>query len=297
MRIVVFFEQRYKGKNWSAGVPGAQIFWECGRLVRTWVCGRLVRLEWVGGDWRAGRPRSNEIIATKRTQLTKKRGKIPWFYLLLTSSCQFVCDKKPIPANPPKKMTQNLRIRFFGNEEMAARMLSHNFFGTWLTPDLLMGVVGAIPCSEIFVGNLQNRFYVEHYEADQLGLTGSCRISRNRQGELILFQELSIHRADKRNRGMGTQIFDRQVESCKQLGIRRILMFGRKNRLEWGYYVLPRFGFDGPLPKNIQLRLPKHFQHPATLGKLFETSEGRSWWKQNGIALSYPLSYRIAGED
>jgi len=194
-------------------------------------------------------------------------------------------------------MTQKLRIRFFNNEELAARTLSHNFFGTWPTPDLLMGAVGAIPCSEIFVGNLQNRFYVEHYEADQLGLTGSCRITQDRKGELVLFQELSLLRADQRNQGMGTQIFYRQVEACKQLGIRRIVMFGRKTRLEWGYYVLPRFGFDGPLPKEIQIQLPKELQHPTTLGEIFETSEGRSWWKQNGLALPYPISYRIGGKD
>ena len=194
-------------------------------------------------------------------------------------------------------MTQHQRIRFFRNEEWAARTLGLNLFGGWPTHDLLKEAIGATCSSEIFVGNLQNRFYAEHYEADHFGLTGHCRITRNRKGELVLFQELSIHRSDKRGRGMGTKVFHRQIEACRQLGIRQIVMFGRKNRLECGYYVLPRFGFDGPLPKETQLRLPKQFQQSTTLGKLFETSEGRSWWKQNGIALPYPLSYHIAGED
>ena len=188
-------------------------------------------------------------------------------------------------------------MRFFGNEELAARTLTRNLFGGWPAPDLLQATIGATSGSEILVGNLHNSFYVEHYEADQFGLTGTCRISRSRKGELILFQEMSILRADKRGQGEGTKIFYRQIEGCKQLEIRRIIMFGRKNRLEWGYYVLPRFGFDGPLPKEVQLHLPKRFQQPLTLGKLFETDEGRSWWKQNGLALPYPLSYRIAGED
>ena len=192
---------------------------------------------------------------------------------------------------------QKYRIRFFRNEELAARTLARNLFGGWPTSDLLAGAVGAVSNSEIFVGYLQNRLYVEHYEADHFGLTGHCRISRNRKGELVLFQELSILRDDKRNQGTGTRVFHRQIESCKHLGIRRIVMFGRKNRLEWGYYVLPRLGFDGPLPKEVQLQLPKPFQQFATLGKLFETSEGRDWWKQNGIAIPYPISYRIAGED
>jgi len=197
----------------------------------------------------------------------------------------------------PKKMTlQNRGISFFGNEEWAARKLANSFFGSWPSSDVLTDVVGAIAKSEIFVGNLQNRLYVEHFETEQLGLTGTCRISRTRKGELVLFQDLSILRADKRNCGEGTKIFQRQVESCQQLGIRRIVMFGRKNRTEWGYYVLPRLGFDGPIPKEIQSQLPKEFQKTTTLGQLFETIEGRSWWKQNGQTLLWPLIYRIKSE-
>ena len=192
---------------------------------------------------------------------------------------------------------QNCGIRFFGNEELSAGTLAENLFGGWPAPDLLTDAVGAVRRSEIFVGSLRNRFYVEHYEMDQLGLTGSCRISQNRKGELVLFQELSIFRADKRNCQEGTKIFQRQIEGCKQLGIRKIIMFGRKNRLEWGYYVLPRFGFDGPIPKEARSQLPKDFQQFTTLGKLFETTEGRSWWKQNGMAIPWPISYQIAEKD
>ena len=193
-------------------------------------------------------------------------------------------------------MTQHHQVRFFRNEEFATRTLAQDLFGGWPPTDLLKEAIGATCHSEIFVGNLQNSFCVDHYETDRFGLTGSCRISRSRKGELVLFQELSILRSDKRGQGLGTKVFHRQIEGCKQLGIRRIVMFGRKNRLEWGYYVLPRFGFDGPLPKETQKRLPEHFQRPITLGKLFETGEGRSWWKQNGLALPYPLSYKIEVE-
>ena len=189
--------------------------------------------------------------------------------------------------------SQNHGIRFFGNEELSARTLADNLFGGWPASDLLTNAIGAIAGSEIFVGNLHNRFYVEHYEVDRLGLTGTCRISRNRKGELVLFQELTILRADQRNRGEGTKIFHWQVEGCKQLGIRKIIMPGRKNRLEWGYYVLPRFGFDGPLPKEIPSQLPQRFQQARTLGELFETGEGRAWWKQNGVALPWPLTYWV----
>ena len=196
------------------------------------------------------------------------------------------------------KMTQqNYGIRFFGNEELSARALAENLFGGWPTSDLLTDVVGAVHRSEIFVGSLQNRFYVEHYEMKQLGLTGTCRISRDRKGELVLLQELSILRADKWNCREGTKIFQRQLDGCKQLGIRRIIMFGRKNRWEWGYYVLPRFGFDGPIPKETQSQLPKDLQQFSTFGKLFEIAEGRSWWKQNGKTIPWPISYRITEKD
>ena len=186
---------------------------------------------------------------------------------------------------------------FFPGEETSAHLVAESLFGFWPSIELFTGLLGTISGSEIFLGTLRNSLYAEHYETKQLGLTGECRLSRSRNGELMLLQELNILRAKMQGRGEGTRIFQRQVECCRQLGIRQIVMFGRRNRLECGYYTLPRFGFDARLPQKIQTLLPAEFRHATTLKKLFQTPEGKKWWKQNGITLACPLVYRISEED
>ena len=194
----------------------------------------------------------------------------------------------------PKNFTQKKKgYRFFPAEEVSVRIVVENLFGFWPPVELLTGLLGAISSSEIFLGTLRNGLYAEHYETEQLGLTGHCRLSHSRKGELVLLQELNILRTEKRVRGEGTTIFQRQVECCRQLGIRRIIMFGRRNRLECGYYVLPRFGFDTRLPQKIQSLLPAEFRQPPTLKALFRTAEGKNWWKRYGSTLACPLVYCV----
>ena len=184
-------------------------------------------------------------------------------------------------------------FKFFPGEETSAHLVAENLFGFWPSIEQFTALFGTIPGSEIFVGTLQNSLYAEHYETKRLGLTGECRLSRSRNGELLLLQELNILRTEMHGRGEGARIFQRQVECCRQLGIRQIVMFGRRNRLECGYYTLPRFGFDARLPQKIQTLLPAEFRQSIMLKELFQTAEGKKWWKRNGITLARPLVYRV----
>ena len=182
---------------------------------------------------------------------------------------------------------------FFPGEKISAQVVAESLFGFWPSDEQFTDLLGTISGSEILLGTLQNGLYAEHQETKRLGLTGECRLCRSRNGELILLQEINILRAEMRGRGEGTKIFQRQVECCRQLGIRQIVMLGRRNRLECGYYTLPRFGFDARLPQKIQAVLPAEFRNSTTLKELFQTAEGKKWWKRNGITLVCPLIYRI----
>ena len=186
---------------------------------------------------------------------------------------------------------------FFPGEEISAHLAAENFFGFWPSVEQFAGLFGTISSSEIFMGTLQNSLYAEHHETKRLGLTGECRLTRSRNGELILLQELNILRSEMRGRGEGAKIFLRQVECCRQLGIRQIVMLGRRNRLECGYYALPRFGFNARLPQKIQTLLPAEFRQSTMLKELFQTAEGKKWWKRNGITLACPLVYRVNYEE
>ncbi len=184
-------------------------------------------------------------------------------------------------------------FRFFGNEEFSARTLGEAFFGFWPPQDIFHLLIGAEGGSELFLGTLYRHLYLEHYETDRLGLSGICRIGKSPRGDLTLVQELNIHRADKRNRGEGRVIFQRQLEACRELGIRRIVMIGRRNRVEWGYYALPRFGFDAFLPQEIRERIPPQLREATTLSELFQAAEGREWWRANGRTMHVPFVYQV----
>lgn len=146
------------------------------------------------------------------------------------------------------------------------------------------------------MGTLHRHLYLEHYETDRLGLSGSCRIGKLPRGGLYLAQDINIHRIDVRNRGEGRAIFQRQLEACRELGIRRIAMFGQRNRVEWGYYVLPRFGFNAPLSENIRDLLPTQLCEATTFVDLLQTNEGRNWWKVHGRTIHVPFVFEVAGK-
>jgi hypothetical protein len=55
---------------------------------------------------------------------------------------------------------------------------------------------------------------------------------------------------------------------------------------DWsGYYVWPRFGFDGPLPKRNRERLPEFYQSAKTVQELFALPGGSIVWKRFGGVL------------
>lgn len=60
---------------------------------------------------------------------------------------------------------------------------------------------------------------------------------------------------------------------------------GERSREAYGHYVMPRFGFDGDLPRAVRHRLPEQFAHFATIGELLETPEGRQYWRHHGVTL------------
>ena len=49
-----------------------------------------------------------------------------------------------------------------------------------------------------------------------------------------------------------------------------------------GYTIWPRMGFDGPIPKDLQEKLPEGLSHAKSLLELHATREGTRWWAENG---------------
>ncbi len=185
------------------------------------------------------------------------------------------------------------KIRFFPGERKSFDGLAQSFFGIMPSKKILFELFGATEHSELFLGTLQRKLYAEHYESEFLGLTGTGRVHRSKTGRLSLYQEIHILRKTQQSLGEGRRIFNRQIEICRKLGIRRILMLGHKTEHQYGYYVLPRFGFDAPLPERVLSELPVSLRGVRRIEELFRSEEGKNWWKKNGVGFSVPLVYEV----
>ena len=130
-------------------------------------------------------------------------------------------------------------------------------------------------------------------EPVRLGLISLCRIERDRMGKTILtLEDWRILRKKERGKGGGRRLFRRLAASARSLGIAKIEAVTRRVPGENGWYTLPRFGFDAPLPPETLDKLPESFAASRTLLDLTATIEGRLWWRENGhgAELTFDLS-------
>ncbi|MGL6227041.1 MAG: hypothetical protein ACRC10_10520 [Thermoguttaceae bacterium] len=185
------------------------------------------------------------------------------------------------------------KISFYPGEKSAVLATLRSLFGPLPSCDVLRSLIGARRESQIYLGTLEQGFYAEHYEKQELGVTGFCEIRRMISGELLMRQEIQILRRDRQNGGIGQTIFHKQTTTCRDLGISRIYMWARRTSLQIGYYVLPRFGFCGTLPLTIRSQLPLSFQNCQRIEEIFEQDAGKKWWKEHGISFPEPLVFRV----
>ncbi len=129
------------------------------------------------------------------------------------------------------------------------------------------------------------------YKAERL-------ISRDAEtGNRVISNESFIVEVAHQGKGLGTEVFGRQVEQSARLGFDRIETYAARGKDMNGYYTWPRFGYDGPLPELVRLRIekgliPKPPIAADRVSDLMWTEGGRSWWKEHGQGtdLNFDLS-------
>lgn len=96
---------------------------------------------------------------------------------------------------------------------------------------------------------------------------------------------------DAQGRGHGTALFARQVAAAAALGFDVIEASGDRAGGKNGYYTLPRWGYDGPIPEKVRAKLPPELAGAETVLDVMATPAGREWWKKNGgpVALTFDL--------
>lgn len=95
--------------------------------------------------------------------------------------------------------------------------------------------------------------------------------------------------AGSEHESKGLEFFVNQIRAARDIGVDVIETFAAgdaKNKTYNGYYTWPRFGYDGNINKGTLGYLPENLKKQmgdrVNIQALFETEEGRDWWKKNG---------------
>lgn len=181
---------------------------------------------------------------------------------------------------------------FYWGERGDVRRTGGRLFARRLQTWHYAGLAGAPDPAEVHVGTYRHGLLLE--VSDPIGARFHAAYCVRRVGrDLVLFNEgFRILKTSMQGKGFGLWSFCRQVDNASRLGISRIQTVAGRREGENGYYTWPRFGFDGPLPRNTAQRLPPRLAHARTLLDLMQCEEGRRWWREHGGTLHVAFDLR-----
>lgn len=122
------------------------------------------------------------------------------------------------------------------------------------------------------------------------------RIGVNKAGQGYIYNEEFFIEKKSQGNGLGTAVFERQVENAREMGISYIKCHAAKENPNppppnWnGYYTWARFGYDADLSDDstfaeqdaeVFAEARRRF-NAKTLQDVMSTKDGRDWWKENG---------------
>ena len=215
---------------------------------------------------------------------------------------------KPVKARKPReKKPKTFTAHDLGKSkarveyEPGTRDAVKTLFGRTVRSKELASLTGAPDDAKVIVrrgygGEISLR--VEHPQ-----IASMERTIRKEGGEFIIHNDIfKVHPAFQRSAGkIGLKAFAREVQNAHEAGVSHIETnaFRVKGDIDpttgkdrWaGYYVWPRYGYDGPIPDYIR-RLPEWRDLPPQLHGVTNVSElmidavGREWWRKNGDAIN-----------
>lgn len=122
---------------------------------------------------------------------------------------------------------------------------------------------------------------------------------KDKQGRLILHNDVFFVKPEFRNSGIGSDVFARQVEQASKLGVSYIECHAGRSadpdKPMNGYYTWARFGYNQSLDslenhddsnKPVIAEARKLFPGVESVLDIMRTQEGRDWWKHNGVEMT-----------
>lgn len=122
-------------------------------------------------------------------------------------------------------------------------------------------------------------------------------VYKNDEGDLVIRNETFFIKPSATGKGLGTEVFARQIANALRFGVKYVTTFGggQANGVQPvnGYYTWPRLGYDcgvhsigvkfGEDGKKLRRKIRKKFPDAQRLQDIMRTREGRQWWKENGL--------------
>ncbi len=186
-----------------------------------------------------------------------------------------------------------------GADRTAVDRVVRNFFGEDFSLENVASLVGAPEDdSTVLIQEGSRKLFVS---IDNPDFEQTCEryFKRDSAGDLFCYNELTDIKKSSRGSGLGSRMFAKQVEECKNAGVKYIQ--NHSARLNYadqpyfnGFYTWPRMGYDADLEQasfestGDSQRLAEtqvKFPDAKTVQDVMATPEGREWWKKNGFGL------------
>jgi hypothetical protein len=120
-------------------------------------------------------------------------------------------------------------------------------------------------------------------------------IYKDENGNLVLHNDEFFMKPGSTGKGLGAEVFGRQVEHAQRLGVSHIETLAGGPPAMNGYYTWPRFGYDQHLDSlalmsgrygDQKIRAAKEkFPGVESVSDIFLHHGGAEWWKTNGLAM------------
>ena len=115
-------------------------------------------------------------------------------------------------------------------------------------------------------------------------------VSAQPDGSVEVYNAIFFLRPNAQGDGFGTKAFAGQIAAAVEHGVARVRTTAGRGTLDGvpmnGYATWPRLGYDAPLTDGQRKRLPAGLKGAKTVLDLYESKEGRDWWRENGTTTS-----------
>jgi GNAT superfamily N-acetyltransferase len=205
----------------------------------------------------------------------------------------------PKPASPaPTSGTEKAVVSGFGQSKATVKVHeivaeeANRIVGKKVSSAQLASAVGAPDDAVVNVTSSGTDGIRLHVQGE--GYQAVRFLNKDPDGTIHIKNESFEVDSSKQGRGLGTQVFGRQIENAADLGVSEIRLraAGQKGGDQNGYYTWPRFGCDGKIPSDVRDELPAKWSDATKISDLMRTAEGRSLWKDHGQSVRVTFDLR-----